>query len=379
MNRGTITAAALAAGLFVQTQGLNAAVTSDAEAAARDTWNAVLANTPVPGKGCFHASYPSVAWERVDCKQTRPSAVPVRVHQQPAAPDGIGVGDGNDYIAGASGSIYYAKGSFIATSGVESVESVGGSGGVDGHNEYTLQLNTNTSNAASPAICAKHIGGCTVWQQFIYATDQYVEIPLIDITGALYIQYQLLGWNDTCPSNWSHYSHDGQTDCYRNSSAASLPDIAITDLGEVSMVASATPGSTDTVTLIAGKEMWSVTADDNVLDIGSVWQAAEFNVFGDSGYSEAVFNPGSSITVRLIIADGSNTQPTCFPPGTGNGYTGETNNLNLGSCQPGLYDYTYPDIVFTESLPSPPPSGGVPGGGHLCEGQTTTCKGHSPD
>jgi hypothetical protein len=53
--------------------------------------------------------------------------------------------------------------------------------------------------------------------------------------------------------------------------------------------------------------------------------------------------------------------------------------LNLGSCQPGLYDYTYPDIVFTESLPSPPPSGGVPGGGHLCEGQTTTCKGHSPD
>jgi hypothetical protein len=389
MYARTITAAALAAGLFVQTQGFTqvpirtspsastateAATRSDPETAARDTWRAVLANTPVPGKGCFHVSYPNVAWESVDCKQTKPRARPVRVHPPAGVPDGVG--NGNDYVADALGLIYYAKGSFIATSGVESVESVGGDGAVDGHNEYTLQLNTNSSTLASPAICAGH-PGCTVWQQFVYATDQDTVIPLIDITGGLYIQYQLLDWDEKCPSNWQSYSHDGLTDCFRNSSMASLPDIAITDLGEVSMVASATPGGTDGVTLIAGKEMWSVTADDNVLNIGSVWQQAEFNVVGDGGYSQAVFNPGASITVRLIVADGSYYAPSCLPPGYASGYTGETNNLNLGSCQAGLYDYQYPDIEFTESLPSLPPAGGHSGGGSLCEGNTTMCKGHS--
>jgi hypothetical protein len=43
-----------------------------------------------------------------------------------------------------------------------------GGGGILGSNEYSVQLNTNFTGTTS--VCAGH-SGCTVWQQFIYATD----------------------------------------------------------------------------------------------------------------------------------------------------------------------------------------------------------------
>jgi hypothetical protein len=373
MNTRTITAAALAASMLFQAQGFTqdavlsgtsaAPASADPEALARENWRLFIAKNPAPEKGCFHVSYPNVIWEVAACKDAQLRSHPTRVRRPADVPD-VAEG-GKDYAAVAQGLITSAVGSFVEND-VGSVTSIGGSGGVTGSNEYSLQLNTNFSTSSSPAICSGHSGSCTVWQQFVYATDNDVSLsfsfPFVTTEAGLYIQYWLLGWNASCPSGWQSHSQDGQTDCYKNSSMASLPDIPITELNHLGLTGFASPGSMDVVTLTNGAEAWSVYADDSVLDIGSAWTEAEFNVVGDGGSSEAQFNAGSSITVQLAIADGSASAPACLP---GGGTTGESNNLNLGSCQVDAYGasglsstdpfvYRYA-IEFAESLPSTPP------------------------
>jgi hypothetical protein len=361
MNTRTITAAALAAGILFQAQGFTqdaartststtpAPATADPEAAAREVWRSFVAKNPATGKGCFHASYPNFSWESVDCQATPP-------HPRAGAPAGA-AGGHFDYVAGTSGLISSALGSFV-TNSLESVTSVGGAaneGGrpILGSNEYSLQINTN-SEGNTPA-CGKQTA-CTVWQQFMYATDYNGPGK-----AALFMQYWLQHWTGSCPSGWTTQftSNDtGQeTSCYRNQSLSlPVPNIPIAELGNVTLNASATSGGLDTLSLTYRSaqsfEAWQVSADDSALlgglDISSVWHNAELNVLGDMEYAEADFNPGSSITVQLGVGDGSNSAPACLGP-SGFATTGETNNLNLGACHTGA---SY--IEFTESLP---PSG----------------------
>jgi hypothetical protein len=365
MNIRTIAGAALAAGMLLQAQSYAQAAVPGAissippppaagpEALALENWHSFIRENPAPEKGCFHVSYPNFVWERADCAQTPPRAHPTHSRQVAETPEVAG--NRYDYVVEAQSLISDAEGDFLANDAL-SVTSVGGSGATDGSNEYSVQLNTNTSPSASPSICARR--GCTVWQQFVYGTDQDTVIPFFDVGAGLFMQYWLLGWNDSCPSGWQSYSNGGQTDCYMNSNMALLPDISISHLSEISMHAWAIPGSSDGVTLTYGNEAWSVSGDDSVLNISSVWREVEFNVFGDGGSSEADFNGGSSITVELSLGDESNAAPACIPPSDKSGTTGETNNLNLGTCQAGvpLWPARYPyTIDFTESLPPPPP------------------------
>jgi hypothetical protein len=367
----TITAAALAAGILFQAQGFAqeavrsgtsaapAPAAADPEAAARESWRSFVAKNPPPEKGCFHVSYPNFVWESVDCKETQTRVHPVRVNPPAGAP--LVVGDGNDYAAAAQGLISNVEGYFIAT-GVTSVTSVGvasfDNAGILGPNEYSLQLNTNADSTTSA--CAGGKSTCTVWQQFVYATDYNTKGE-----AALFMQYWLLDWGSChpviggnigcspCPKGWKTYPNHGEADCYKNSKSVPLPDIPITSLGDVIINTSATPGGNDGLMLSYGTdggfESWFVSAEDSVLlggvDIGSVWQEAEYNVVGDAGGSEAEFNYGSSITVRLNLIDGSNFAPACFSQA---GTTGETNNLDLGTCQAAAFFGPY--IEFTESL-----------------------------
>ena len=85
----------------------------------------------------------------------------------------------------------------------------------------------------------------------------------------------------------------------------------------------------DSVIFSYGSDSYSITGKDSVLDISSVWKEAEFNVVGNAGGSRADFNSGSSIEVTLGLSDGSAAAPSCLANG---GTTGETNNLNLGTC-----------------------------------------------
>jgi hypothetical protein len=361
MNTRSITVAALAAGILFQAQGFTqAAVRSDTsptaapaaadpEAVAHEIWRSYVAKNPPPEKGCFHVSYPNFVWEGVDCKETQTRVHPVHVNPAAGAPEVVG--DRNDYAAEAQGLISFAQGEFTL-SGVTSVTSVGvasfDNAGILGPNEYSLQLNTNADSTTSA--CKGH-SGCTVWQQFVYATDYNTKGE-----AALFMQYWLIDWGSSpCPPGWRSSPSGTQTDCYKNSKSVALPDIPITKLGDVIVNASATPGGNDVLILDYASngstyESWYLSAEDSValgaLDISSVWHEAEYNVVGDTGGSEAQFNYGSSISVQLNIIDGSNFAPACFSQA---GTTGETNNLNLGTCQVGVFIDPY--IEFTESLP----------------------------
>src|SRR5436305_1108016 len=65
------------------------------------------------------------------------------------------------------------------------------------------------------------------------------------------------------------------------------------------------------------------------LSLSGAWNASEFNIIGDGGGSQAVFNRGASVTVEITATSGSTAAPKCVANA---GTTGETNNLTLGTC-----------------------------------------------
>jgi len=327
------TLCALALGLSPIVRPAYAANENPQEQAAHANWRAIMKHVPTPDTGCFHASYPSVVWESVDCTIGSPHA-PTRVKPTDGTPEVVG--NGNDWVAQTPGLISEAIGTF-SISGVESEKSVGvieyGGHGILGPNEYSVQLNTNPNQTTSA--CAGH-SGCKVWQQFVYATD-YISSG----KAAVFMQYWLLNWGSSpCPSGWNSYF----SDCYVNSPLTPAKDIPITDLGQVELTAYVQAGKSDSVTLYYGSDVWSRTSPDAQLEIASVWNQAEFNVLGDSGGSRAEFNSGSSINVTLGFL--ATSPVTCL---AGAGSTGETNNLKLGSCTASVGYYGIPFIQFSES------------------------------
>src|SRR5580700_3104078 len=188
MNIRRIAGAALAAGMLLQAQSYAQAAVPGAissippppaagpEALALENWHSFIRENPAPEKGCFHVSYPNFVWERADCAQTPPRAHPTHSRRVAETPEVAG--NRYDYVVEAQSLISDAEGDFLANDAL-SVTSVGGSGATDGSNEYSVQLNTNTSPSASPSICARR--GCTVWQQFVYGTDQDTVIPFFDV------------------------------------------------------------------------------------------------------------------------------------------------------------------------------------------------------
>jgi hypothetical protein len=349
MNKFTITAAALAAGVIVHTHAFaqaatvaatspTAATSSDPESAAHENWRSLMARDTVTAEGCLHASYPNIVWESVDCKVIQPRFHPEHVKRQGAAAQVAG--GGHDYVLQSAGLINSALG-YFKTTGVTSETGVGvaanNNAGFLGPNEYTLQINTNELQT-TPA-CASH-SDCTVWQQFIYSSDYSGKGQ-----GAVFMQYWLIDYGSSCPSGW----RQSGSDCFKNSAAAAVPFLSATLLGSMSLAAKVTPGGNDVVTFTYGTEAYVVTAKDSVLQIATVWEQAEFNVVGNGGGSRADFNLGSSITVYLFANDGTYSTPICY---SDDGTTGETNNLNLGACQANVFLEPY--IQFTEYLVKPP-------------------------
>jgi hypothetical protein len=296
------------------------------EQMAKASWRQDIAQAVPASGGCFHASYPSAVWEQVPCHAMSPrsSSVPRHPQQDAFGQQQYTAGNGNDYTLNTTGHVSSATGSFPTFSGVTSEKSVGvreyGDGGILGANEYSLQMNTQFTSTS--AACAGH-SGCTVWQQFIYATDYETEGE-----GAVFMQDWLIGWgNSSCPSG---FGSDGEGDCYENSNAVSLSDISPLKLGSVSVQGTAAAGGNDTTVVTYDGDAYSTSQPDSTLDIASVWQQTEFNVVGDAGGSEAEFNKTNvSVKVQIDATTGVTSAPTCEAD---NGTTGESNNLTLGSC-----------------------------------------------
>ena len=311
-------------------------VVDQAEAQAREGWRENMAQTAPPAEGCFHASYPSIIWEKATCREVTPRDHPLPRKAAKGKPQTTG--NGNDYAIEVSGLISSTVGTFPTVTGVTSEKGVGvaafGGGGILGANEYTLQVNSNANS--STAACKGH-SGCVIWQQFVYSPDYSTQGE-----AAVFMQYWLIGYGgSSCPSG---FGSDGEGDCYKNSAAVTAPDVPITQLANLKLSGTAVAGGNDTAVFTNGTEAYTISGKDSVLDLASAWNESEFNVVGNAGGSEAQFNKGSSVKVKVAVTDGSTTAPTCAKNA---GTTGETNNLTLGSCS--TSSGSTPSIQFTES------------------------------
>ena len=279
----------------------------------RQAWHASMVKTPVPKNGCFKASYPSTEWQEVACTTAPPYPL-LPASGRRAEPNTVG-GGSDDYVGLVSGHLSQAEGSFPIVSNATT------------SNAYSLQLNSNTFT--SPACDS----GCLGWQQFVFQSS-----------GSLYMQYWLIGYGDSCPSNWNSY----EGSCWMNSSSsANISSQPISNLAALYLTGEAA-GGTDTVVLdsftdAVGGDISAVGAD-SVLGLEQGWSQAEFNVFGNGGGDEVNLNSNASLVVQISLDNGTTNTP--LPVDTS--YTGETNNLSLtGTVCP--YGGTTPMIQFLES------------------------------
>jgi hypothetical protein len=285
--------------------------------------------------GCFHASYPSTQWEKVECAPAPAyrSALPRQTGNEQTE---MVAGNWYDYVAQAPAGALLSSvvGSFPSVTGVTAEKTVnvefngGFSSGELGPNEYTLQVNTNFANTAA---CGGYTY-CFAWQQYVVATGGPTQV---------FIEYWLINYGvhdgdkDICPSGFEDIGQSflfgGQGDmCVQNTPATTIygkGPIPITDLANLQLSGSAQANGTDRATATYGTHAFSATVKDSFTDIASGWTQAEFNVVGDGGGSRSDFNLGSAITVKIALTDGSTSTPTCVPPTKEEGTTGETNNL----------------------------------------------------
>lgn len=290
------------------------------------SWRDSIAVMPT-ADGCFQATYPNMAWESVEC-----TAAPNRAVGSPRAKvsadvvdalDGpFTVGDGADFALHVPGLISSSTGSFPKVTGV-TTESDGGV-----KNGYSIQLN---SNFMSGTAACKGVSGCLSWAQFVYSSEE----------RAVFIQNWLIGIG-TCPSR--SWINAGGGDCFMNSAAVSVSTIAITSLANLKMTGTAANGGNDGLVFANGSQAFRTSEKDTVTGLSGAWHESEFNIIGDGGGSEAVFNKGASVTVEITATSGSTAAPTCI---ANDGTTGETNNLKLGACKG--TGGTTPNIQFTET------------------------------
>jgi hypothetical protein len=114
-------------------------------------------------------------------------------------------------------------------------------------------------------------------------------------------------------------------------------------LSGIEVSGAAVAGGDDTVKITAAKEAYAVTMPDSMIDLAGNWTTAEYNIFGDGGGSEAVFNTGTTIKVKIRLHDGSTNAPSCIT----DGFTLESNNLGLNTCK--AAGGKTPSITFSES------------------------------
>ena len=306
--------------------------------AAVSAWSRSLIRVRLPSAGCFKASYPALGWSRIACTKAIPP-VPAIGSVAP----GI-IGDGRDFALSVSPQlISTAIGSFPEVSGVKRVRTVGvrsfGRGCVCGNDAYTLQLNSNTYLTTD---CGKN-AQCTGWEQFVYATPVNKGVK----SAQLFIQDWRIRTTSTslkCPPKHSGWAASGG-DCYFSSPAIDVPQIPITELGQMSLSGSAAPTG-DSAFLTVGTTVYGTqNIQGDLMDLSQNWTGAEFNIVGDCCGSRADFNAGSKITVGLEADDGSTAAPFCL---TNKGTTGESNSLSFIAAPSNPPQQQYPSILFTE-------------------------------
>lgn len=321
------------------------------------SWRLMMLRVPKPG-ACTMATYPQRQWQAVPCGKTRNIPV-VPAH-------GNTVGDtAGDYSAQEQPpvGVLIAEGLFPQVSGVTSEHSKYYPSLA---NDYSLQLNTQLRCPKLPlcygfptATC-KTLGSpqpqkCGAWEQFVYQSNGGIYYP------GLFMEYWLINFapvgSAQCPivgsKYWNPYIAGNELDCWINSSQINTPLFPVTSLDDLTLYGQAAfsrsqPRDEADMYDSDAKKFYRVDGDNWFPELAQQWKDAEFNVFGNGGGDEAVFNTGSKITVRTEV-DG--TAPPMAPKCYLQSFTGETNNLSLSATSMQWPKGELPSIIFKESIP----------------------------
>ncbi|WP_156429483.1 hypothetical protein [Burkholderia sp. TSV86] len=296
------------------------------ETQARGQWFKQITHTASSGFGCFRASYPNLAWEKVTCgqgpsfKSTLPSPLQTTLNASGASP--MAVDNTNGYALVSSTPISSVIGTFPSVTGVTSITDPSHPSVA---NQYSIQLLTNT---AVTSACNNGATNCRAFQRFVYSTTLPNSAPA---AAFLYGESWLMNYGNfgPCPSNWSD---DGKGNCYIRDIFYDAPAVPATGLGsaQTNVIASSSNGFS--FYFLYGGYAYLITSPDR-LNIIPFWKQVAFNVFGraDGNASGiAQFNPGSSVKLQLT-KNSSTTNPTCVRQSIGP-FSIAGNNLNLGSC-----------------------------------------------
>ena len=344
-----------------------------------ENWRQAILKTPQPSNGCFTAKYPEERWREVTCKTPSDKLyLPKTLVEQ--------VGNGPDFTATVTGHLSQAEGSFDPGMIVSSECDVPCPKGVcpanptctsAPANTYSLQLNTKPFKTSTCSSSPGGInGGCLGWQQFVYSSS-----------GGGVIQYWLETYGPAgtrCPApkgancqpgkvstdGWCPFSFNatGPVYCVVNAkTAAQAPAEPITSLSELKLkgaVAGVSAPNDFIAVTTSGGALDTASGNNYFPDLGSQWQEAEFNVFGDGNGDQAVFNAGATIVVRIQVDSATTSAPGCGEQS----FTGESNNLTLVGTPAVVPTTPLPSIVFTESNApgGTPPTCATSGGGLDC-------------
>jgi hypothetical protein len=221
-------------------------------------------------------------------------------------------GAGPDFSATVTGHISQAEGSFDSVRGITST------------NAYSLQLNTAPFKTKTCASSPGGIeGGCQGWEQFVYQSS-----------GSSFIQYWLLQYGPAgtmCPmprgancqpdlvfsDGWCPFTFPSDPNktvyCVVNAvNEPTVPPEPMTSLSELKVAGAAAPAGArvlpgrvakDSITVTVGASAPQTATGNNYFpDLSTQWNEAEFNVFGDGGGSQAVFNNGADLVVRTEVS-----------------------------------------------------------------------------
>ena len=278
------------------------------------SWQQSVSALRLPGTGCFTAEFPQVEWQSVSCQ--RGPDIPFAPATAGVPPSSVG--KGHDFSAVSSGAPFQSvSGSFPSVSaGTTEKGVVPVTGTPKLANSFSLQINSGFFSGSPACSGAKKPVVCLGWQQFVYSTSPDPADP-----PAVFMQYWLLNYTNTCPAGWASYSGD----CYESSAAVSTPALTAAQLKTVSLEGTVQAGGSDQAILTTGKADFAVANSDSIVDLAPYWSAAEFGVFGDGDSTKAVFSPGTTLLVNTATNNGTTLAPLCSQEG----FTGETNNLRL--------------------------------------------------
>jgi hypothetical protein len=311
---------------------------SQTTAQAQAAWQDAISNLGAPGRGCYHASYPSLKWQATKCLVAPKIPLSPRSSSHGAP---LTIGNGADYAAHVTGLISKATGTFTGvSSGITEKGKINNTGSQIA-NAFTLQLNTQFFK--DPPICsgAAVPANCYGWQQFVYAFHYSGS------TNEIFMQYWLLYYDAACPAGWGTVNEGGGTIfCYTNSPATSYGSLPASKLGKVDFVGHAVSGGNDSVTLsVTGGTAATVSNGDSKLDVSAFWNSTEWGVFGDAGGGKANFKANSTLEAVTALTATSSGAPTCE---AGQGTTGETNNLSF-THTPAITSASSPTMATKET------------------------------